>query len=493
MGRVEVALERGGDGSERVVALKRLLPENARDPRRKEMFLREARLGALLTHPNVVRAYAFGELGGELFLAMEYVEGEPLSRVLAALKERHRRLDVRLTCHVLAEVCEGLHAAHELADADGKPLNVVHRDVSPQNVIVAYDGQVKLLDFGVAKLDTADHQTRTGEVKGKMAFMSPEQALGEELDRRSDLFSIGAVLFECVTGSPMWGAGSDVELMRKLALEQAPRLDPADGQTPAALATLHARLVAREPSKRPATAREVAAELRAARDDGMSPASQGGGRNLDGTSPASPGRGRNLKGAGKASEAALAVLMKELFGASAAERRALLAESLARAALSGIDDLRRTLEADDSRTGAAVSEPAPALSPPPRRAPRTALLVSVGLATVAATAVVGAGAMHAPAATTASAAATATAPESPPAPAPAPASALAPAPAPAHTSTSTTTTTTTTTSKPMTGAATATAPAARARSAPAAPVRPRPAALPKPAASKLPDVDPTPF
>src|SRR5580658_1436285 len=228
MGRIEVAIDRGvSGGTERIVALKRLLPESARDPRRKEMFLREARLGALLAHPNVVRAFAFGEIYDELFLAMEYVEGEPLSRVLTAVKEVGRQLGVGLTCHVLAEACEGLHAAHELATPDGKVLNVVHRDVSPQNVMIAYDGQVKLLDFGVAKLDNAEHQTRTGEVKGKMAYMSPEQALGDKLDRRSDLFSLGAVLFECLTGRVMWGSGTDVELMRKLALERPPLLDAA--------------------------------------------------------------------------------------------------------------------------------------------------------------------------------------------------------------------------------------------------------------------------
>src|SRR5580693_769330 len=163
MGTVEVALERGAGGYERVVALKRLLPEQAREPRHKEMFLREARLAALLKHPNVVHAYAFGELYGELFIAMEYVEGEPLSRVLAAVRQSDRRvLDPAVVARVLADVCDGLHAAHELRDAGGRPLRVVHRDVSPQNVMISYDGRVKILDFGVAKLETGSHETRTG-------------------------------------------------------------------------------------------------------------------------------------------------------------------------------------------------------------------------------------------------------------------------------------------------------------------------------------------
>ncbi len=170
MGSVEVALDQSEDSVHGIVALKRLLPEDARDPRRKEMFLREARLAALLAHPNVVRAFAFGEIYDELFLAMEYVEGEPLSRVLAAARESGRKLDESLVAYILAQVCEGLHAAHELRDVSGQPLHVVHRDVSPHNVMIAYEGHVKVLDFGVAKFEAAGHQTRTGEVKGKMAY-----------------------------------------------------------------------------------------------------------------------------------------------------------------------------------------------------------------------------------------------------------------------------------------------------------------------------------
>jgi hypothetical protein len=267
MGSVDVAIEEGGDGTRRIVALKRLLPDSARDPRRKAMFLSEARLAALLAHPNVVRALAFGELGDELFLAMEYVEGQTLSRVIAAPVNAGEGLDPRLVAYILADVCDGLHAAHELRDEGGYPLNVVHRDVSPHNVMIAYDGHVKILDFGVAKFDAARNQTRTGEVKGKMAYMSPEQALGEALDRRSDLFGIGAVLYECIVGRPMWGTGTDLEVMRKLALEQPPRLEHARREVPPALAALHARLVARDPAKRPASARLVAEDLRAVATD----------------------------------------------------------------------------------------------------------------------------------------------------------------------------------------------------------------------------------
>jgi len=327
MGSVEVALERsgaGGPGFERVVALKRLLPEQARDPRHKEMFLREARLAALLAHANVVHAFAFGELYGELFLAMEYVEGEPLSRVLARRNELRGSaaregaapggLDAALVALVLADVCDGLHAAHELRDVGGNPLHVVHRDVSPQNVMIAYEGHVKLLDFGVAKFDTGGHETRTGEVKGKMAYMSPEQALGEKLDRRSDLFSVGAVLFECLAGRRMWGSGTDVDVMRRLALEDPPLLRDALPGVPAALAELQARLVAREPGDRPATAADVAKELRAF-----------------------------VVSEAAVDHGAVRALMRELFGDTSEAKKALLTEALELAAGPRAHSLRKSM------------------------------------------------------------------------------------------------------------------------------------------------------
>ena len=272
MGSVEAALEldphdeRTGIGEhafERVVALKRLLPDAARDRRRVDMFLREAKLASMLDHPNVVSAYDYGEADGELFLAMEYVEGQPLSRVLKTLADGHEAcLPVATVCFVLAEICRGLHAAHELADPETKQaLNLVHRDVSPQNVMLGYDGRVRLLDFGVAKIES-ENVTKTGEVKGKTAYMSPEQAMGDPLDRRSDFFGVGAVLFECLALRRMWGDGTDMDVIRKLALESPPAL-AATGRRdlPAGLPELYAKLVARSPDERPATAADIAKAL----------------------------------------------------------------------------------------------------------------------------------------------------------------------------------------------------------------------------------------
>jgi serine/threonine-protein kinase len=272
MGSVEAVAEELADGGERVVALKRILRTSTADAPRLEMFLREARLTTLIDHPNVIRSLAYGESGGEVFLAMEYVAGEPLSRILATAAERGEPLPPSTIAYVLAEACEGLHAAHELAGPDGAPLGVVHRDVSPHNVMVGYDGSVKLLDFGVAKIDLVDcaARTKTGEVKGKTAYMSPEQAMGDCVDRRSDLYSIGAVLFECVTGRRLWGTGTDFEVLRRLALEDPPRLADVAPATPAPLAELQARLVERDVTKRATSAAEVARTLRAlaCTDDG---------------------------------------------------------------------------------------------------------------------------------------------------------------------------------------------------------------------------------
>jgi serine/threonine protein kinase len=264
MGSIEVAIETTADGVERVVALKRMLPSAVLDKRLTEMFMREAKLASILAHPNVVHATSFGERDGELFLVMEYIEGEPLSRVVTLAQERGISLALPLVAHILAEICEGLHAAHELTDETGRPLNVVHRDVSPQNVMIAYEGQAKLLDFGVAKIEAleSDGKTKTGEVKGKTAYMSPEQAMGDPIDRRSDLYSVGAVLFEAVSGRKMWGGGTDLDVLRRMALEEPPRLEEVAPGTPDAICRLQRHLVARDPSKRPETALEVAQELR---------------------------------------------------------------------------------------------------------------------------------------------------------------------------------------------------------------------------------------
>lgn len=256
MGSVDVAVDRS-EG--RIVALKRLLDDIAKDKRHVEAFLREARLAALLSHPNVVRAHWAGEQDGQLVFAMDYIEGESLSMVL----QETGALPARIAAHVMACVCDGLHAAHELTDVGGRPLGLVHRDLSPHNVMLAYDGRVLVLDFGVAKIDAGAGLTRTGEVKGKAAYMSPEQGLGEPLDRRSDLFAVGAVLFECLAGRKMWTGATDMAVLSQLALEEPPRLESVRNDVPSELCAIVAKLVARDRQARFRDAHEAAEALHA--------------------------------------------------------------------------------------------------------------------------------------------------------------------------------------------------------------------------------------
>jgi serine/threonine-protein kinase len=322
MGSVEVALERGANDFKRIIALKRMHREGPRDKRHTEMFLREARLARLLNHPNVVHAWDYGEVDGELYIAMEYVEGMTLSAVLEQAKQTEGGLDPAIVAWVLAEICDGLHAAHELRDETGRLLNVVHRDISPHNVMIAFEGHVKLLDFGVAKMDAEGGLTKTGEVKGKAAYMSPEQAMGDPLDRRSDLYALGAVLFECLAGRRMWGEGTDMETLRKLALEEPPPLETAVPSAPPALANLHRRLVARNVGDRPQDAATVADELRA----------------FIAASEARP------------DATAVRTVMTRIFGEQIQERRRSLNEALHHAAPTRVQVLRQSLLSRDDES-----------------------------------------------------------------------------------------------------------------------------------------------
>jgi serine/threonine-protein kinase len=183
------------------------------------MFVDEARTVAKIRHPNVVQTQELGQEGDEVFLVMEYVEGENLSGLLKRLTLRSEELDVGLAAHIVAEACAGLHAAHELTDEHGHALDLVHRDVSPQNVIVTYDGHVKVLDFGIATTADKTRHTEVGVVKGKIEYMSPEQCRAETLDRRSDLFSLGIVLYELATGRRLYQRGGQLHCMRAICDE----------------------------------------------------------------------------------------------------------------------------------------------------------------------------------------------------------------------------------------------------------------------------------
>ncbi len=210
MAQVYLARQSGPEGFEKLVVLKRILPHLAENAEFVRMFLQEARLSAQLNHPHIAQIYDLGKVGDSYFIAMEYVHGEDVRRVVRQAGREGRTLPVPLACRIVIGACEGLEFAHQKADDQGRPLGIVHRDVSPQNLLVTFEGGVKLIDFGIAKAaDSASH-TKTGVLKGKYSYMSPEQAEGRRVDKRSDVFALGIVLYELVTQSRLFKRHSDL-------------------------------------------------------------------------------------------------------------------------------------------------------------------------------------------------------------------------------------------------------------------------------------------
>jgi serine/threonine-protein kinase len=200
MADVYLGVAQGPMGFNKLVVVKKLRTGLNEDDGFVQMFLDEGRLAARLNHPNVVHTYEIGQSGDTYFLAMEYLEGQPISNIAKALQKSERKVDPALWARVIAEALSGLHHAHELRDYDGRPMQVIHRDVSPQNLFLTYDGRVKLVDFGIAKAALNASHTETGVLKGKIAYMAPEQALGQTIDRRADIYAMGVVLWEVLAG-----------------------------------------------------------------------------------------------------------------------------------------------------------------------------------------------------------------------------------------------------------------------------------------------------
>lgn len=265
MARVHLGRLVGPVGFARTVAIKCLHPGYANDPEAVRMFIDEANLASRVRHPNVVPIVDVLATDGELFLVMDYVRGASLARLLEESRARGASVPLPIALSVMSGVFAGLHAAHEAVDDRGEALGIVHRDVSPQNVLVGDDGVARLLDFGVAKAESRLHQTSAGEIKGKLAYMSPEQlASAADVDRRSDVFAGSIVLWEVLAGRKLFGretAAATLAAMneRDGASIEAPSLFRADA--PPALDALVLRGLAREPSGRPATALEFVRAL----------------------------------------------------------------------------------------------------------------------------------------------------------------------------------------------------------------------------------------
>jgi serine/threonine protein kinase len=302
-GMAEILLGKalGPNGFERPVVIKRILPHLARQESFVKMFLDEASVVSRIQHPNVVHVHELGQTtreGGEdLYLVMEYLAGESCAGLLRRSVARAERIPYAVAAHIVAECCSGLHAAHELADENGRPLQLVHRDVSPPNVFVTYDGAVKLLDFGIAKFASRSTETEAGTLKGKFSYMSPEQCHSPEVDRRSDLFSLGVVLFELSVQRKLFARETSLQTMAAICSEPIPPPNAFDPDYPDALARICAKALARDPAQRFQTAAEMRRALVAAM--------------------------RTL-GASELPDEALAAIMKRSFTDRAIEKRELL-------------------------------------------------------------------------------------------------------------------------------------------------------------------------
>jgi tRNA A-37 threonylcarbamoyl transferase component Bud32 len=264
-GMAEIYLARvpglGIEGFEKLVVIKRILPQHALDPELLRMFLDEARLSATLTHPHITEVYDVGADGEAPFFAMEYVHGANLRQMLK--RTNAAPLPLNHAVAIVAAAAAGLHYAHEKLGPGGEPLNIVHRDVSPSNVLISYDGAVKVSDFGIAKWTFQRTQTQEGALKGKFAYMSPEQCRGQAIDQRSDVFALGTLLYELTTGEPPFRAATDFEILTQI-INGAPAPPAWPGRDyPAALAAIVMRALAREPGDRYPTAQAFQLELEA--------------------------------------------------------------------------------------------------------------------------------------------------------------------------------------------------------------------------------------
>ncbi|MBK6515561.1 MAG: serine/threonine protein kinase [Polyangiaceae bacterium] len=262
MGAVYAAVTRQEGGVERVFAVK-VLHSGDRSAEDIEDFIQEAKLTSHIDHPNVLETFELGMQAGEPFLVMPLLRGVPLSRVLGSLRRRGERLPLELSVWIAAQVAGGLHAAHQITSPDGESLHVVHRDVSPQNVMLGYRGEVLLLDFGVAKLFESGKATASGVIKGKFAYMSPEQLRAEVVDRTTDVFALGVVLFEMLTGRPLFSDLSPPMAALRIHSDDTPRLSDHLASAPPALEEILARAMAKERRHRFQTALELRDALKA--------------------------------------------------------------------------------------------------------------------------------------------------------------------------------------------------------------------------------------
>ncbi|MEM9691774.1 MAG: serine/threonine-protein kinase, partial [Myxococcota bacterium] len=260
MADVFLAMALGPAGFNKLIVLKRLREELLEEGDFLRMFLDEARLAAKLHHPNIVQTIEVGEANGNHFICMEYLAGQPLNRIFRRCPE----ITVAMRAQILCEALAGLHYAHELVDFDGSQLDIVHRDATPHNIFLTYNGEVKVVDFGIAKAASSTAETKTGVLKGKVSYMPPEQARAERVDRRADVFTIGSCLWEAAAGQRVWKGTSDLQVLDALmgrldcipsVTTLVPNLDPA-------MVAIIDKALALDPDDRYPTAQAMRDELR---------------------------------------------------------------------------------------------------------------------------------------------------------------------------------------------------------------------------------------
>jgi serine/threonine protein kinase len=251
MAEVFKAKRSGVEGFEKVVALKRILPHLSENKEFLTMFVDEAKMVAGLTHPNIVQIYDLGRIEASYYIAMEYVHGHDLRSIIKRARNKGLRMPLDLSLRVVSQVCSALEYAHRKKDEGGQPMEIVHRDVSPQNILISFEGNVKLADFGIAKAATKASKTERGALRGKLLYMSPEQAWGRPIDRRSDVFAVGIVLYEMVTEQkPFTGADSEttiLEMVRKCVITPPREVNP---RVPESLDRVIMKALARNPDER---------------------------------------------------------------------------------------------------------------------------------------------------------------------------------------------------------------------------------------------------
>jgi serine/threonine-protein kinase len=248
----------GSAGFNKMLAIKRILPHLARDPDFGAMFIDEAKIAALLNHPNILQVLDLGAHKGQHFIVMEYIAGRPLNKLLAVSVSRKLKLPHAMCCYLVLQALQGLSYAHQKRDGRGQPLNIIHRDISPHNIMVGFDGSVKLADFGIAKAATRSTQTATGSIKGKPAYMAPEQvAVGAVLDQRLDVYAMGVVLHEMLSMARMRPGKSDVEMIMEVAKGDFPRFEDRGVEVPQAVQDVVYRALAKDLTQRWASSEDM--------------------------------------------------------------------------------------------------------------------------------------------------------------------------------------------------------------------------------------------